>query len=78
MTSAIERVVAALDDIRRGKMVILVDDYGNEIDEAVATENTFLERYVTLPLDLRLAVGYRFEDLIRGCVINGKNCKKER
>jgi len=40
MTSAIERVVAALDDIRRGKMVILVDDEDreNEGDVCMAAE----------------------------------------
>jgi 3,4-dihydroxy 2-butanone 4-phosphate synthase/GTP cyclohydrolase II len=40
MTSAIERVVAALDDIRNGKMVILVDDEDreNEGDVCMAAE----------------------------------------
>lgn len=40
MTSAIERVVEALDDIRRGKMVILVDDEDreNEGDVCMAAE----------------------------------------
>jgi len=40
MTSAIERVVAALDDIRKGKMVILVDDEDreNEGDVCMAAE----------------------------------------
>ena len=40
MTSAIERVVAALDDIRQGKMVILVDDEDreNEGDVCMAAE----------------------------------------
>ncbi len=40
MTSAIERVVAALDDIRQGKMVILVDDEDreNEGDVCIAAE----------------------------------------
>ncbi|TFH28685.1 MAG: 3,4-dihydroxy-2-butanone-4-phosphate synthase [Myxococcales bacterium] len=40
MTSAIERVVAALDDIRDGKMVILVDDEDreNEGDVCMAAE----------------------------------------
>jgi len=40
MTSAIERVVAALDDIREGKMVVLVDDEDreNEGDVCMAAE----------------------------------------
>ena len=40
MTSAIERVVAALDDIRQGRMVILVDDEDreNEGDVCMAAE----------------------------------------
>jgi len=40
MTSAIERVTAALDDIRNGKMVILVDDEDreNEGDVCMAAE----------------------------------------
>jgi len=40
MTSAIERVVAALDDIRKGKMVIVVDDEDreNEGDVCMAAE----------------------------------------
>ena len=40
MTSAIERVAAALDDIRQGKMVILVDDEDreNEGDVCMAAE----------------------------------------
>ena len=40
MTSAIERVVAALEDIRQGKMVILVDDEDreNEGDVCMAAE----------------------------------------
>ena len=40
MASAIERVVAALDDIRKGKMVILVDDEDreNEGDVCMAAE----------------------------------------
>ena len=40
MTSAIERVAAALDDIRKGKMVILVDDEDreNEGDVCMAAE----------------------------------------
>ncbi|MEM7433505.1 MAG: 3,4-dihydroxy-2-butanone-4-phosphate synthase [Myxococcota bacterium] len=40
MTSAIERVVAALDDIRQGKMVIVVDDEDreNEGDVCMAAE----------------------------------------
>jgi 3,4-dihydroxy 2-butanone 4-phosphate synthase/GTP cyclohydrolase II len=40
MSSAIERVVAALDDIRRGKMVVLVDDEDreNEGDVCMAAE----------------------------------------
>jgi len=40
MTSAIERVVAALDDIREGKMVIVVDDEDreNEGDVCMAAE----------------------------------------
>mgnify|MGYP001819608165 FL=1 len=40
MTSAIERVAAALEDIRQGKMVILVDDEDreNEGDVCMAAE----------------------------------------
>ena len=53
MTSAIERVVEALDDIRRGKMVILVDDEDreNEGDVCMAAEKAdadtinFMARY---------------------------------
>ena len=53
MTSAIERVVAALDDIRKGKMVILVDDEDreNEGDVCMAAERAtpetinFMARY---------------------------------
>ena len=45
MTSAIERVVAALDDIRRGKMVVLVDDEDreNEGDVCMAAEKANAE-----------------------------------
>jgi len=53
MASGIERTVAALDDIRRGKMVILVDDEDreNEGDVCVAAEKAtpetvnFMARY---------------------------------
>lgn len=53
MASAIERVVAALDDIRRGKMVVLVDDEDreNEGDVCMAAEKAdaetinFMARY---------------------------------
>jgi len=45
MTSAIERVAAALDDIREGKMVILVDDEDreNEGDVCMAAEKADAE-----------------------------------
>ena len=45
MASAIERVVAALDDIRQGKMVILVDDEDreNEGDVCMAAERADAE-----------------------------------
>lgn len=53
MKSAIERVVAALDDIRRGKMVVVVDDEDreNEGDVCMAAEKAdaetinFMARY---------------------------------
>jgi len=45
MASAIERVVAALDDIRQGKMVVLVDDEDreNEGDVCMAAEKATAE-----------------------------------
>ena len=51
---------------------------GNEVDEAFASENEFLQAYVTLDWELRRDIGYQMEDFIRGCTFKGLGCNEEK